>query len=432
MDSKLWSRLPEDEQVMVLSFLPWFEILRLRVVCVKWNQILRSSEFRQNWRGRESSQTPLCFMGSKDYGTRIYNPALQKWQDCGRSFVTFRMDEGVYKAPDARVMGSARGLLLLQILLGPGYAAATPHSLMQDLFVVNPLDPLNKKRVRLLPHLQHPNTSSVLGMAWNDITRSHQILFQHHPEGLIFNDISSQESNMWTFYSYDVENDAWDRVARWPKDRYRDFQSPSIAGGNFQCLAKMCSSSLPYGSTPPSVQRFRYYLRDKSGKNWLNEPTWVELEDHGAPSLPYPLHFAILFHQDHETFVAGGEVSFSLVDNSDEYIGLQDFTVWKLHEERSEESECEENQWLEIHRMPSEIVDTFRKGVNMQFYCAANEKFLIVANWWRDCAVLDMNNMSWRVLPPEPHNLSAESPIREELFDLFYLHLCEPRLDILL
>ncbi|BBN13025.1 hypothetical protein MPTK1_6g00190 [Marchantia polymorpha subsp. ruderalis] len=413
MDPKIWSTLSEEIVIKILTYLPWDGILRLRAVCVEWNAFFRSEEFRQKWEGRDPNQLPLCFMGCKKKGNTVYNPASLKWQVCGVSispmFYSFTDEDGVsYNTRDVRMMGAAHGLLLLK--------AVPPWNRRKfDLYVLNPMDPRTRKRIPLLPEMQDLSRSQPLGMAWNEETESHRILIQSE----------SSNRRMWSFHSYDIRSSKWEQIARWPRDRLRFFQHPSMCGGRFLCL----------GSMGPIMEHdmFRAYRQDNSSTNWLQEPTWVGDDD--EPSLPYPLHFATLFHLDEDIMVAGGRVKWEMVKHRRCKV-LQDFCVWKLQTLKySQDSEdmTLENEWIEVRRMPIFILEKLnRDNSQKQFLCAANKNYVCVANSWRDVALFDMMNHSWTMLPShspfESESYCSADPIFEG--DLCDLHFVEPRFDI--
>ncbi|KAG6552398.1 hypothetical protein Mapa_005959 [Marchantia paleacea] len=421
MNPKIWSTLSEDIVIKILTYLPWDGILRLRAVCVKWNVFFRSEEFRQKWEGRDPNQLPLCFMGCKKKGNTVYNPATRKWQICGVSispmFYTFTDEDGIsYNTRNVRMTGAAHGLLLLKVV--PPW-----NQRKFDLFVLNPMDPRTRKRIPLLPEMQDRSRSWPLGMAWNEETKSHRILIQSE----------SSNSRMWSFHSYDIQSSKWEQIARWPRDRLRVFQHPSMCGGRFLCLGIMSRSQMPDRNLNPIMERFRAYRQDNSSRNWLQEPTWVGDDD--EPSLPYPLHFATLFHLDEHIMVAGGRVKCEMVKHRHCKV-LQEFCVWKLQTlDYSQDSDdmTLKDEWIEVHRMPIFILEQLnRDNSHKQFVCAANESFVCVANSWRDAALFDIKNHSWTMLPShspfESESYRSAAPIFEGY--LCDLHFCEPRFDI--
>ncbi|KAG6547458.1 hypothetical protein Mapa_010906 [Marchantia paleacea] len=472
--------LPEDILASILSFLPWYDVLRLRIVCQKWNKLLQTTGFRRKWRGRDSHQAPLCFMSSaefaKEHGISIYNPDNNRWQLCGMnfspSFYTFTLEDGAsFTATDVRVMGAAEGLMLLQVLLPPDLVSEyderknthRARSMEYLLFVMNPVDVSFKKRVPLLPQLRQFDTSRPMGMVWNESSHSHRIIVHYHPQSPDYTFASEWDAHkISTFYSYDLQNNVWDQIAKWPRDRLEILQDPSLTEGGFFCLGSNPFSGLPH--------RFRVYSQDTPARDANGcSPTdsaespssssvpFLVTDEKLHPSPPHPLYFPILFHRQKETLVAGGRIGSSWSD--DEFPPLQvlqEFCVWKLSTpalapDTSEEAEDDEKdshvegripkkEWVEIYRMPDHIVESLNGNrLYERFYCAVDRDFLCVASSRRNGAMFDMVNNSWSILPPHERECLSNTVVDGQDFILMMLdmqmldlHLCEPRIDVIL
>ncbi|BBN07693.1 hypothetical protein MPTK1_4g05700 [Marchantia polymorpha subsp. ruderalis] len=424
----------QDEIVLaILRFLPWYEVFRLRVVCKKWNEILRSALFREKWH-RDPNQVPLCFSSCcRIQGNTFYNPATESWHVCEGDFAVFKRNSsicayGVKEDEEFHVVGAAEGLLLLQVVHDEDPYSDDEKS-TYDLYVANPLYPSNLKKLILLPELHYVETSRVIGMMWNEVTHSHQVLAAYYPHGVSDQgyldeeeeeDGPYDESSGWVFFNYDLKTDEWSQVARWPEEKFRHFQSPSMSEGQLYCLGKL--------SHPPSSlvrsRRYRVYHLDNSNLNWLHEPTWVGDSDIG---LPHPLDFATLFHREdkewpgYKTMVAGGTVDRHIFQI--EGPTLRNFYIWRI----MEEYEDEENVWVEAHLMPEDLLTRINdRSIQCQFRCAGNGRFLCVANSWNDVIMCDMATDSWWMLPAHPSGFDYDSE------EAFALHLCEPRVDIFL
>ncbi|OAE18328.1 hypothetical protein AXG93_2566s1110 [Marchantia polymorpha subsp. ruderalis] len=445
--------IPVNLQALILSFLPWRELLRLRVVCKKWNKLLRSRDFKKRWRGADPDQIPFCFADCK-YGNSLYNPAAGNWSCYSPAFYTIQNEDGShYKVENVRVMGAAHGLLLLQVLQPWVLAIPSLPTVRHDLFIMNPLDPLQKTRIPLLPELRHPYTAIPLGMVWNEITKSHWIVVQHQPDPTI-GTTGRAGSKISTFHRYDVGVDEWDRVAKWPINEATHFQQPSVKEGRLFCLGAPTKSTWSDTSSPTwSRDRFCAFGLDRFEENWMVEP---------PP--PQPLHFATLFHRGGRCFVAGGKVAPSAPAGS---TTLKDFRIWASkpwHSGRSFDlRNCSSNNdhWIEIQRMPDSIMDKLngvndrdgkRRGTNnfctlaltslQQFTCTSNGNFVCVANSRASVAMLNLKTKLWKMLPT-PIFVDDETQSRTEryvwfkthyrgLWNLLDFHLCEPRVDVTL
>ncbi|OAE19853.1 hypothetical protein AXG93_1130s1060 [Marchantia polymorpha subsp. ruderalis] len=408
--------LSDDILASILSFLPWYEVLRLRIVCQKWNTLLRTTGFRRKWRGRNSHQAPLCFTQfAKEHGISIYNPDNNRWQLCVMnfpSFYTFTLDDGTsFTATDVRLMGAAEGLMLLQVLVPQGL-----------------------------------------------------VYVHHHPQSPDYTSIQEWDGpKLSTFYSYDVQSNEWDQVAKWPKERLEILQDPLLTEGGFFCLG-----SNPFSGLPP---RFRVYSQDTSSRDETGcspaDPAessssssvpFLVTDEKLHPSPPHPIFFPTLLHRQKEILVAGGRIG-SHPWSDDEFPplqGLREFCVWKLSTpavalNASEEAEDDEKdsrvegrtsrkKWVEICRMPDHILESLNANrLNEQFYCAVDRDFLCVASSRRNGAMFDMLNNSWSIFPPCERESLSNTAVDGQDFILMMLdmqmldlYICEPRIDVIL
>ncbi|BBM97491.1 hypothetical protein MPTK1_1g06140 [Marchantia polymorpha subsp. ruderalis] len=470
--------LSDDILASILSFLPWYEVLRLRIVCQKWNTLLRTTGFRRKWRGRNSHQAPLCFTQfAKEHGISIYNPDNNRWQLCVMnfpSFYTFTLDDGTsFTATDVRLMGAAEGLMLLQVLVPQGLVYGEydepknthrARCMKYLLFIMNPVDASFKKQVPLLPQLRHYDTSRPMGLVWNESSHSHRIIVHHHPQSPDYTSIQEWDGpKLSTFYSYDVQSNEWDQVAKWPKERLEILQDPLLTEGGFFCLG-----SNPFSGLPP---RFRVYSQDTSSRDETGcspaDPAessssssvpFLVTDEKLHPSPPHPIFFPTLLHRQKEILVAGGRIG-SHPWSDDEFPplqGLREFCVWKLSTpavalNASEEAEDDEKdsrvegrtsrkKWVEICRMPDHILESLNANrLNEQFYCAVDRDFLCVASSRRNGAMFDMLNNSWSIFPPCERESLSNTAVDGQDFILMMLdmqmldlYICEPRIDVIL
>ncbi|KAL3688154.1 hypothetical protein R1sor_014463 [Riccia sorocarpa] len=420
--------IPEKILVDVLRFLPWEDVFRLRVVCKEWNEILKSDWFRKKW-CRDPNQVPLCFSSCcRIQGNTFYNPATESWHVSEGDFAIIQRgsglsEYGIKEEEEFHIVGAAEGLLLLQIVLDEDPDSDDDKS-VYDLFVANPLYPSNLKKLDLPLELRYIETSRVIGMMWNQETQSHQILAALYPSGVSDQgyldeeeeeDGPYDENRCWVFFLYDLKVDQWSQVARWPEEKFRHFQSPSFADGQLYCLGKLAE--------PPSsvmrAGRYRVYRVDDSCLNWLHEPTWVGDHDLGPP---HPLDFATLFRwedkrwPENKVMVAGGNVDRHIFKTEGPI--LRNFCIWRI----MDEFEGEEHVWVEVLQMPDNLLLRINaRPINCQFRCAANGRFVSVANSWNDVVMCDLETGIWWAIPPHPSGFDYDS---EEAFPL---HLCEPR-----
>lgn len=419
--------LPDELLAAILGFLPWYEVMRLRSVSKKWDDLLRSKEFRKIWRGRDPNQAPLCFVGCKDFGHSVYNPSKNRWQICGidypPSFFRFTNESAFsFRTTSVRVVGAAHGLLLLQLYRPRNEKGG--RSMKIELFVMNPLDPSTKKRISLLAHLEDHFAAKILGLVWNDITQSHQILVQYQPE---LGWLEPKDNVSWIFYRYDLQSGAWEQLARWPRDRLVEFQQPCMQGGSLSCLGKASLSIMP--------DRWRPYSLDASHKNWLREPTWMRAEN---LSFPQNVQFTALAPHNHGVIFAAGKVRSKQLDYGRISV-LQEFSVWKLQSgQPAQQSKKDVREWVKISEMPEAIVEKindFKK--QKQFQSAATDGFVVVANSLREGAMFDMQKQMWWKLPAHPSSYATDAPYHAAILHCLDLrkldvHLCEPRFDIVL
>lgn len=134
----LWASLPSDMQALVLSNLPFMNLIALRRVCKKWNDIVLSMSSTFPRGSFQENRAPKCVpLHFEDGFLALFNSEKNAWEEQPLGFLRLPPES-------LHLEASSRGLLCFQDLSS------------QDFIVCNPIT-RRWRRVPLPPGITHNN-----------------------------------------------------------------------------------------------------------------------------------------------------------------------------------------------------------------------------------------------------------------------------------
>lgn len=241
----LWSQVPHEVLMRVLSYLPLANLFRMRVVCKQWFDLIQSSDFYKMCKDANSPTVAphlgVCHVQRSGFGFEwaVFENAWNKWQ------VMPRINDVVPR----EIYVSSRGLLCL-LSLGN-------YDSIEPLLVWNPLTDRKKE---LPPFLSTWSYPLVRIMFHNDDNKSYRILFsgnQTYPP---------TDERFLATEIYDSTNDVWTHGENLLADLRYPFSQGAVCDGALYFLASKTIT-----------------LYDILIKYSVGEDKWTEL-DHVIPS----------------------------------------------------------------------------------------------------------------------------------------------------
>ncbi|KAI5062585.1 hypothetical protein GOP47_0023124 [Adiantum capillus-veneris] len=181
MDPVIWSKMPNHVLDHVLSFLPFWTILKLQCVSSKWRKNLKSTVFLAKW--VDNSPAEVLFLMFTDHwhiqAAAAYNPSLNKWH-----LVPLSHSSNVIH--DYHMITAAGGLVCTEEVAWPNRA----------LVISNPIN----RSYRKLPPMMDMKSPYVVGMMVNADRSGYRVLVAQDGDSLVSQHYDSK-SNSWKMNS---------------------------------------------------------------------------------------------------------------------------------------------------------------------------------------------------------------------------------------
>ncbi|BBN16513.1 hypothetical protein MPTK1_7g06980 [Marchantia polymorpha subsp. ruderalis] len=378
MDKSVWgNHLPEGVVTNILAVLPLASLLRIRLVCKKWNALIESSNY-QKIRSKYSTPAPICLVDHKR-GLMAYDLASGPW-----TVLSDIYESSIYQHTGpfcgSQVVATAGGLILL-----------TEDSHLHGLHVVNPSKTTWKSFHNRVPPLS-PNYY-IVGMVWNPMTKSYNILAaQRDHDRAAFHAVE--------LYLYDSNDKSW-RASGFimPDKRVKNFRVQNVVlhEGRLHCLT-VCE-------IPWQGPRFDVVRQDPGCQFWHSLPAVF-------PTIrPPPSRFRssiLLFDYRGQLMAAG----------VDTYLNVRLF-LWQLDPIKGD--------WIKVRQLCEGPKESFSSLLQAEYHVQASGDYLslcrypvspssrenptsvFVYNLWDGTQKLLPNlQQSWQLSPEPPRRRTSE------------------------
>ncbi|MCO5547882.1 hypothetical protein L7F22_001339 [Adiantum nelumboides] len=254
MDPAIWSKMSDHVLDHVLSFLPFWTILRLQCVSRKWRKNFNSAAFLAKWVCNSPAEILFLMFTERWHiqATAAYNPSLNKWY-----LIPLSQFSHKEVAHDYYMITAAGGLLCTEEVAWPN----------RCLVVSNPVN----RSYRKLPPMLDMKSPYVVGMMVNADRSGYRVLVAQDGEPLV-----SQH--------YDSRTDSW-RMNSTLDSRVAVLAGMASIGGFVFCLSFWPLGLIAYNT---------------------EEATWCDMQVEMPTSISSP-H---LVHNNGELFLVAGVEEF--------------------------------------------------------------------------------------------------------------------------
>lgn len=249
MDTELWGKLPEDILPHILSRLPWWSMMKCRVVSKQWQSLLSDPIFLKIAVSSPGAlDPPCCVLSNHKFYYVIINPDTQRCHAIPRDNM-FPLQHHP-EANRFQLHGTAGGLFLMQVAFQ-----------CRDRYLFNPLNGTQ----RLLPAVP-PSPLLVLDSPWTKL---------HQPKTWMMVDdsghlrliclqvretpVGNPELVLWTVHTYDFVENGWRlHSTDLPGKRLEFCISATLLEGNVYLLVK---TPVLFTGTGLTHRLFKAYAR---------------------------------------------------------------------------------------------------------------------------------------------------------------------------
>ncbi|KAL2642052.1 hypothetical protein R1flu_009639 [Riccia fluitans] len=347
--------LPDEIMVKTLASLPVVNLVRNRVVCKRWNELLTSGGLQEMWAREASAKPPeswTLFYDNNHWEAAMYNVGLNRW---------FALPLNSLIPSQFQIAGtSARGLLCV-----------TGH--VRGSFAVGMCNPLSRVFRQLPPLVHNRYHADVSAMDSPGTSRGYKILATGYR--VVEMDVTSE--------IYDSESDCWKVLDNLPRKRklaryvhdYPVHQSSSMDG------------------------KFYFFTNDSDGGLGAGQIVAFDAEDESWSSVESPQWTVLrrslywnpcLLARNGCLILAGGA---KCNKNSSSQPGCSSIQIWKL------DLRVHGGEWMEEARMPASMFRRFHAKFET-FRCFGHGEYLLFISSSRPQMIIyELSTGAWSWMP---------------------------------
>ncbi|KAL3678236.1 hypothetical protein R1sor_021192 [Riccia sorocarpa] len=349
--------LPDEIMVKILASLPVLNLVRNRVVCKRWNQLLTSRGLQEMWARVASGKPPeswTLFYDNNHWEAALYNVGLNRW---------FALPLNSLIPSQFQIAGtSARGLLCV-----------TGH--VRGNFAVGMCNPLSRVFRQLPPLVHNRYHADVSAMDSPGTSAGYKILATGYR--VLEMDVTSE--------IYDSEADCWKVLDNHPRKRK---------------LARYVHD-YPVHQSCSSDGKFYFFTSDSDGGFGggqivafdAEDESWFSVESPQWTVLRRSLYWNPCLLARKGCLLLAGGAKFN--KNSSSQPGCSSIQIWKL------DLEDQGGEWMEVARMPASMFRRFHAQFET-FRCFGHGEYLLFISSARPQMIIyELPTQTWSWLPNE-------------------------------